>query len=125
MGLNCYLPHAKVFLGLLILDISLEQLPRSVWGDFTYINTARQDQKKYEMKLNCKKKHGWVFLLVVAIGLNNCNTNLLRRNCERSFYVGMFLLYNFLIPLINPEHNGQSWHFNRRASEWGFIIGQD
>ena len=102
-------------LGFVIFNICLEDSPTSKWEDFTWLTTARQDQKcksKTELKY---KRMGAFFLLVMAVGRVYSPTNLRHRNCARSFYVGNFPLSTFPLPLTDPEYHRQSWHVTRRA----------
>ena len=42
--------------------------------------------------------------------------NYLNKLCALVFPLGEFILYTFLLPLIDPEHHGHSWYFTCRAS---------
>ena len=66
-------------------------------------NTKGTNPKK---NLTAKKTRGWGFLLVLAVGRVCCPTDLVGRNYVCLFSVGRFLLYNFTLTLIDPEHHG-------------------
>ena len=65
------------------------------------------------------------YLFVVAAYRVYHPSNLLCRKFARSFSNESFILSNFLLPLIEPEHHGQSCHFTCCAPKWGFAIRQN